>query len=471
MIPLHFYRDKNVIFHTFINECFVFRNKQSIFAKKTIPVLMYRTKIEDLIVWKRNPRRKPLIMRGARQVGKTWLLQEFGRKYYSNCVYVNFESATELSTLFNIDFDVRRIIRSLQIYSNKIIDENTLIILDEIQAVKGGLTSLKYFYENAPQYNVVAAGSLLGIQLHENDSFPVGKVNFIDLYPMSFDEFLLAIGEKSLQSSMANQDWETVSIFHNKLVDYLRIYFYVGGMPEVVNVYCQTHDFAQVREVQKEIIRDYEADFSKHVPTWIVSRLYQVWQSIPSQLAKENKKFVYGVIREGARAKDFEIAIQWLIDCGLLIPCRRVKVPRLPLVAYQEISVFKLFLVDVGLLSAMTGLNSNILLDSNNIFTEFKGALTEQYVMQQLNAASLEYVGYWTNNRSTSEVDFIVQWQGKVIPIEAKAEENVRAKSFKLFCQTYTPQLAIRTSMRPYKQETWMTNVPLYGIAHFANQS
>lgn len=428
---------------------------------------MYRQKIEELVAWKNSPRRKPLILRGARQVGKTWLLQEFGKQYYNNYVYVNFENATDLSTLFDQDFDIPRILESLHIYSRVNINEGTLIILDEIQSVPKGLTVLKYFCENAPQYHVVAAGSLLGMQLHGNVSFPVGKVNFIDLHPMTFDEFLLAIGEEALRSSLMRLEWDTVSIFHNKLVNYLKTYYYVGGMPEAVSVYCQTHDFSQVREVHKEIIRDYESDFSKHVPPAIVSRLYQVWQSIPSQLGKENKKFVYGIIREGARAKDFETAIQWLIECGLLLPCRRVKLPHLPLVAYQELSIFKLFLLDVGLLSSMSGIDQRVLLRGNEIFTEFKGALTEQYVMQQLHALRPDYIGYWTNERSTAEVDFILQSHGEVIPIEAKAEENLRAKSFKLFCETYAPHVAVRTSMRPYKQESWMTNVPLYGIAQF----
>lgn len=427
---------------------------------------MYRQKIEELVAWKNSVRRKPLILRGARQVGKTWLLQEFGKQYYRQFVYVNFENATELANLFEQDFDTHRILQSLHIYSKVNIDEDTLIIFDEIQSVPRGLTALKYFCEDAPQYHVVAAGSLLGMNLHSNVSFPVGKVNFIDLHPMTFDEFLLAIGEEALHSSLVKQEWDTIGIFHNKLVNYLKTYYYIGGMPEAVSVYCQTHDFSQVREVQQEIIRDYEADFSKHVPSAVVSRLYQVWQSVPSQLAKENKKFVYGIIREGARAKDFETAIQWLVDCGLLLPCHRVKLPHIPLIAYQELSVFKLFLLDVGILSAMSGLDLRMLLRGDDIFTEYKGALTEQYVMQQLHAMRHDYVGYWTNDRSTAEVDFILQRQGEVIPIEVKAEENLKAKSFKLFCETYAPQTAVRTSMRPYKQESWMTNVPLYGITH-----
>lgn len=406
-------------------------------------------------------------MRGARQVGKTWLLREFGRLNYNQTVYVNFENAVELRSLFDQDYDVNRIIEILKIYAHTSIDTDTLIIFDEIQIVPQGLTALKYFCEDARQYHVAAAGSLLGMGLHDGHSFPVGKVNFIDLHPMTFDEFLLALGEEALLEVLTQQKWDTISIFSEKLRNHLKTYYYTGGMPEVVDTYLQTHDLDLVREVQNEIIRDYEADFSKHVPSNIIGRLNMVWHSIPSQLAKENKKFVYGILREGSRAKDFETAIQWLLDCGLLMACHRVKEPRLPLIAYQELSVFKLFLLDVGLLSAMSGLDSSTLIKGDALFTEFKGALTEQYVMQQLHSIGLDYIGYWTNERSTAEVDFVIQDKSRVIPIEVKADENLRAKSFKLFCEKFSPLTAIRTSMRPYKKETWITNLPLYAIMHW----
>lgn len=431
---------------------------------------MYRTKIEELIAWKNHPRRKPLIMRGARQVGKTWLLREFGRQHYQQMVYVNFETAMTLRNLFDQDFDTRRILQTLQNYARTVITTDTFIILDEIQAAPKGITALKYFYEDAPEYHVAVAGSLLGVGLHSGISFPVGKVNFIDLQPMSFEEFLLAAGEAPLLTSMQQLDWQQITLFADRLTEYLKNYYYIGGMPEAVETYLTTHDFSQVRQVQRDILRDYESDFSKHAPATIISRLYMVWQSMPSQLAKENKKFIYGIIREGARAKDFETAIQWLIECGLLTICRRIKEPRLPLVAYQELSVFKLFLLDVGLLSAMSGLDQRTLAIGNDIFTEFKGALTEQFIMQQLQTLGLDYIGYWTNERSTAEVDFVIQHHGEVIPIEVKAEENLRAKSFKLFCDTFSPQTAIRASMRPYEQQSWMTNVPLYALNAFLYQ-
>ena len=426
---------------------------------------MKRDKFAELILWKENQRRKPLIMRGARQTGKTWLLKEFGRTHFRDFVYVNFEEATNLQTIFKSDFDITRIITALQIYSQKVISaEDTLIVFDEIQSAENGITSLKYFCENAPQYFLIAAGSLLGMGLHSQVSFPVGKVDFMDLRPMTFSEFLMALKEDGLAEALRKKDWATLALFHDKLIEYLKYYLYVGGMPEAVKVFSETRDWEQVRKVQIQILNSYEADFSKHTPAEIVPRVRMVWHSIPAQLAKENKKFVYGVIRGGARAKDFEIAIQWLVDCGLLIKIHRISKPGIPLIAYQDLSVFKLFLHDVGLLGAMAGIHISVLLNGNEVFTEFKGALTEQYVMQQLRIESNRYIGYWTNERSTSEVDFVVQDNGNIIPYEVKSGENLRAKSFRLFCEKYAPVRAVRTALSPYKKEDWMTNLPLYGI-------
>lgn len=426
---------------------------------------MDRDTLQDLIAWKNKSTRKPLIVRGARQVGKTWLLKEFGRTQYRQCVYVNFENAITLQDMFLKDFDINRIIQTLQIYAQtRITPEDTLIVFDEVQAAERGLTSLKYFCEDAPQYHVVAAGSLLGMGLHSQVSFPVGKVNFLDMRPLSFREFLRAMNEGQLVETLLKGDWEIISVFHQKLVEYLKTYLYVGGMPEVVKTYLQTNDFSQVRQVQREILNAYEVDFSKHAPLEVVPRIQMVWRSIPSQLAKENKKFVYGVLREGARAKDFELAIEWLCNCGLFLKSQRISKPDMPLIAYQDLPVFKLFLLDVGLLAAMTSLDVRVLIEKERIFTEFKGALTEQYVMQQLRLRSEDYIGYWTNERSTAEVDFVIQRGVEVIPIEVKAETNVRARSFKLFCEKYQPQLAVRTSMLLYHKEDWMTNIPLYGI-------
>jgi predicted AAA+ superfamily ATPase len=426
---------------------------------------MYRNKINELIRWKRSPIRKPLILRGARQVGKTWLLQEFGRTNYDQLAYINFEDMPVLQNIFASDFNIERILTVLQVHAQaSITPENTLIVFDEIQSAERGVTSLKYFCERAPQYHVIAAGSLLGMSLHRHVSFPVGKVDFMDLRPLSFSEFLLALGEEHLNAVLEAGKWDVLSVFTDKLKDYLRYYFYVGGMPEAVARFAQTRDWQEVRHIQRRILNAYEGDFSKYAPSEMVPRIRMVWQSIPAQLAKENKKFVYGVLKDGARAKDFELAIQWLLDSGLLLKSHRVSKPHLPLSAYQDFSAFKLFLHDVGLLSAMAGLHVKTVIEGNAIFTEFKGALTEQYVMQQLRLDSNDYIGYWTNDRSTTEVDFVVQHEGEVIPIEVKAGENVKARSFKTFCEKYQPKKAVRTSLSGYKEEPWMVNVPLYGI-------
>jgi len=426
---------------------------------------MIRSSLESLLKWKDSTYRKPLILRGARQTGKTWLLKEFGSTAFNKMVYINFEETPALQDLFLADFDITRIMTTISIFTNTPIDSlDTLIVFDEIQAAEKGLTSLKYFCENAPEYYVIAAGSLLGMGLHSNLSFPVGKVNFLNLRPMSFSEFLSALGEESLAGAVTKQDWGILPIFHAKLNEYLRYYFFTGGMPEVVKIFAETRNWELVRQTQNQILHSYEGDFSKHAPVEIVPRIRMVWQSIPAQLAKENKKFIFGIIRKGARAKDFELAIQWLIDGGLILKSNRVSKPGMPLIAYQDLSVYKLFLHDVGLLGAMAGLNVRTLIEGDKVFTEFKGALAEQFVMQQLRLKSESYIGYWTNERSTAEVDFVVQEEGEIIPIEVKSGENLKAKSFKQFCEKFKPDKAVRTSMAPYKKEEWMTNIPLYGI-------
>ena len=427
---------------------------------------MKRDQLDELIHWKESKYRKPLIVRGARQTGKTWLLKEFGNHYFKNVVYINFEEAPNLQSLFLSDFDIIRIRTTLEIHSHCTINpDETLIIFDEIQAAEKGITSLKYFHEKAPEYFIVAAGSLLGMGLHSNVSFPVGKVNFLDLRPMSFTEFLTALNEESLAGSIKNQAWDVATLFHNKLTEYLKYYYYVGGMPEVVQFFADTRDWDLVRKIQRQILLSYEGDFSKHAPVDIVPRIRMVWQSIPAQLAKENKKFIYGVLKEGARAKEFEMAIQWLIDCGLLLRSHRISKPHMPLIAYQDFSAFKLYLHDTGLLGAMAGLNIRILIEGDELFTEFKGALTEQFVMQQLRLKSDRYIGYWTNERNTAEVDFIIQDEGAIIPIEVKSGENPRSKSFRLFCDKFKPAKALRTSILPWREEDWMVNIPLYAIS------
>jgi len=426
---------------------------------------MYRKKIKELILWKESDIRLPLILLGARQVGKTWLMKEFGKTEYAKMVYVNFEEEEEMQNLFQDDLNPQRILLRLEAFSKKkITPADTLIVFDEIQSAPRGLTSLKYFAENAPEFHVVASDSLMGINMHSKVSFPVGKVDFLYLHPLNFYEFLLALDETGLAQILREKHWDMLPVFQSKLKEHLRYYFYTGGMPQVVEVFAKNRDWMLARQIQNRILKAYENDFSKHAPAELVSRLNMVWQNIPAQLAKENKKFVYGVMKEGARAREFELAIQWLTDSGILLRNNRIEKPEMPLIAYQDFSAFKLFFNDVGLLAAKAELDSKTIVMGNNLFTEFKGALTEQFVMQQLKAAEVGYIGYWTNARSTAEVDFVIQNKGEIIPIEVKATGNLQAKSFKLFCEKYKSKNAIRSSLSEYKKEEWMTNVPLYII-------
>ncbi len=427
---------------------------------------MYRSIINNLKKWKLSPERKPLIFSGARQVGKTYLLKEFGKKEYKQMAYINFEHPNAPKNLFEVDFDADRIITVLNAYCNlKINSEDTLIIFDEIQAAPKGLTALKYFYENAPEYHVIGAGSLLGVNIHPGESFPVGKVDFMKLFPMSFPEFLLAMNETGMAELLEKNDLENLHFFKQKLINYLRYYLFVGGMPEAVSDFAENRDWKSVRYIQDQIIASYRNDFSKHAPKEILPRINMVWDSIPSQLSKENKKFIYGVIKEGARAKDFELAIQWLTDAGLLYKVYNTSKPALPLVGYQELSAFKLFHNDVGLLGAMSKLNAKTIANGDVIFSEFKGALAEQYVFQQLIQNETLYIFYHTFDNSKYELDFLVQTENdEIIPIEVKAGESLKSTSFRLFCQKNNPKIAVRTSLSDYKRETWMTNIPLYAV-------
>ena len=426
---------------------------------------MRRFALEKLKKWKDSESRKPLIIRGARQVGKTWLMKEFGRECFENVAYVNFDSNVRMKGVFEGQIDIERIILAIEIETGVTIErENTLLIFDEIQEVPRALSSLKYFYENAPEYAIVAAGSLLGVAMHKKTSFPVGKVDFMDLYPLNFQEFLCALGEERYVDILQGKDTDMVNTFKDKYIDRLREYYYVGGMPEVVQTYVDTRNFKKVRELQKNLINYYQQDFSQHAEMNLVTRLNLVWNSIPMQLAKENKKYIYGQVREGARAKDFELAIQWLLDCGLIHKVQRINKPSLPLKAYMDLNAFKVFLLDIGLLIAMTDLDVKVILEGNKIFTEFKGALTEQYVLQQLISENGVMPYYYSATNSQGEIDFVVQGKTSVIPIEVKAEENLRAKSLKAFCDKYNPKFAVRTSMSDYRKQDWMTNIPLYNI-------
>ena len=430
---------------------------------------MYRIAIEKLLKWKQSKRRKPLIIEGARQVGKTWLMKEFGRQAYEDTVYINFDSNSRMAELFAPDLDTERLIMGLELYAGRKIDpEKSLLIFDEVQEVPRALTALKYFYENAPQYNIVCAGSLLGIALHQGTSFPVGKVDFLKLYPLSFNEFLRAIGEERFAELLDKRDFQMITSFRQTYIDALKQYYFVGGMPEAVQSFAENKDFNEVREIQRRILAAYEQDFSKHVPNEIVPRLRMLWNSIPSQLAKENKKFIYGLVREGARAKEYETAIMWLCDCGLVHKVSRVNTAGIPLRAYEDLKAFKLFLVDVGLLGCMAGLRQHTLLDGNALFVEFKGALTEQYVCQQLKTIENLDVYYYTNDRGSCEVDFVVDTGERIVPVEVKAEINLKAKSLKTYREKFSPEVAVRTSMADYKKEDWLVNLPLYAIDQIA---
>ena len=426
---------------------------------------MYRIAIEKLYRWKESRRRKPLIIQGARQVGKTWLMKEFGRAAYRDMVYINFDSNSRMAELFASDLNTDRLIMGIELYAGKKIDPgSTLLIFDEVQEVPRALSSLKYFYENAPQYHIICAGSLLGIALHEGTSFPVGKVDFLELYPLSFREFLMAVTGTQFAKLLDSQDYKMITSFKQTYIEALKQYYFIGGMPEAVKNFTEERDFYEVREVQKRILAAYEQDFSKHAPLEIVPKIRMVWNSIPSQLAKENKKFLYGLVREGGRAKEYETAIMWLCDCGLVYKIERVKGGGIPLKAYVDQKAFKLFVVDVGLLGCMTGLSPKILLDGNDLFTEFKGALTEQYVCQQLKTLENLSIYYYTNDRGSCEVDFVVDTGERTVPVEVKAEVNLKAKSLKTYYEKYQPEISIRTSMADYRPEEWLMNLPLYAI-------
>lgn len=427
---------------------------------------MQRDILDKLIQWKTKPNHKPLIIQGARQVGKTWVMKHFGEQAFEQVAYINFDNNPRMKTLFLGDYDINRLILGLKIESGVDIQaDNTLIIFDEVQEVPQALSALKYFYENAPQFYIVAAGSLLGVSLHHQVSFPVGKVDFLPLYPMTFHEFLTALGQSDLVQLLEMQDWSLISAMKSRYIDFLRQYYFVGGMPEAVQTFIDTQNLNEVRQVQRNLLMAYEQDFSKHISDGqTVKKVRSIWASIPEQLAKENKKFMYAQLQKGARSKDYEIALQWLKDSGLVQVVPRVKKPHLPLSAYQD-NAFKLYGLDVGLLAAQSYLDATTLLEGNRIFTEFKGALTEQYVLQQLIATQENPVFYWATEKGTAEVDFVLQRKQTVIPIEVKAEENLKAKSLKVYVEQFQPEQAFRFSMADFREQDWMVNVPLYGCS------
>lgn len=434
---------------------------------------MKRKLYNSLKEWKLDPDRKPLVLEGARQVGKTWLLKEFGRNEYDNMIYVNFHDDVDMQKLFQHDLNVKRILEALQAYCQQTIKAGkTLIFMDEIQEAPRGLDSLKYFCENAREQHVVVAGSLLGVTHRPGESYPVGKVDMLFLYPMTFEEFLWAKGDEIIAQELENCNWDLMSDLDTKLQEYLRQYYYVGGMPEAVLQYTTRGDINKVRKIQKNILQTYDNDFAKHSADQ-AERIRLVWQSIPAQLAKENKKFIYGAVREGGRARDFEVAIQWLVRSGLVYKVHRCKKPEMPLKFYEDFDSFKLYLMDVGLLGALADAAPRLMLIDNNVFKEFKGAFTENYVLEQLKSIHDVGVCYYSKDHSSQEVDFLVQTEQRVIPIEVKAEENVKSKSLSQFIKTdyADKQLkGLRCSMKPYKDQGWMENIPLYSLLGFMNK-
>ena len=428
---------------------------------------MYRSAINALLQWKNKDNRKPLIIMGARQVGKTWLMKEFGRTNYDKVAYISFYNNKRMDEVFQNDFDVKRIIMNLNIEAGVTITPgDTLIILDEIQDSPKVLESLKYFCEEAPQYHVVAAGSLLGVTIHEGVSYPVGKVDLLDLYPLNFREFLYAMEEQGLADALETKDYTLIDNFSDKYLFWLKNYYYTGGMPAVVDAFRMHRDYAEVRQIQNDIVRQYEGDFGKHIDTHTLPRIRLVWDSVPMQLAKENKKFFFGQIKKGARSSEYGLAIQWLVDCGLVYKVNRVNEPNMPLKAYKSMNAYKLFLLDVGLLGALSELEAESILDGNDIFVEYKGALTEQYVLQQLISDTRYTPYYFGTEKATFEQDFLVQRGKDIVPIEVKAGDNIRSQSLKAYCDKYHPNKAVRFSTLKYIDQGWMENIPLYAVCN-----
>ena len=430
-----------------------------------IVINMKRNLLDSLKEWKEKPNKKPLILHGVRQVGKTWLMKEFGSNFYNNTAYILFEKNPKLHELFSADMDIKRILTGLELETGKKIDpKNTLIIFDEIQECPNAITSLKYFNENAPEYDIIAAGSLLGVSLHEGVSFPVGKVEFMNLYPLNFSEFLLAAGEEKLNDLVKSRDWKLINVFKDKLIYFLKMYFFTGGMPEVVKEFSKNRDFNLARNIQNDILDAYQNDFSKHIPVSDLQKTLLIWNSIPAQLSRENKKFIYKNAHKNATSSSFETALGWLENCGLVHKIDRVSKPALPLKGYANTGAFKLFMSDIGLLSAISGLDAKTILEGDAMFTEFKGALTEQYVCQEMKHFKKTVISYWTNESATAEIDFILQLNSEIIPIEVKSSINLKAKSLSVYREKFKPKIEIRTSLANYNKHGNLFDIPLYAI-------
>lgn len=428
---------------------------------------MKRKIYKQLLKWKESKDRKPLMLLGARQVGKTWIMQHFGKKEYKNVAYINCDDEPRMKQLFELDYNIDRILITIQAITGvRITPAATLIIMDEIQEIPRGLHSLKYFCEKAPEYHIMVAGSLLGVTLGKGESFPVGKVDMLTMYPMDYEEYLDATGNENWIELLHSKDWGLIDIMKPKMTELLRQYYFVGSMPGVVSKFIENTDLQQVRTLQRDILEAYRRDISKHTSAAESTRIREVLDSLPSQLARENKKFIYGAVRKGSRAKDFEQAIQWLVDAGIVYKVSRIKEPKMPLKFYEDRDAFKLFLLDCGLLACMTDASAGQMLIGDNAFTEFKGAFTEQYVLQQLLAVGLKPY-YWSNTKTPSEIDFIIQDSQRVIPVEVKAEEHVRARSLAQFIKNNPGLKGLRISMKGYVDQEWMENIPIIAIGTY----
>lgn len=429
---------------------------------------MERALMKELRRWKASPRRKPLVLKGARQVGKTWLMKELGRQCYAKTAYVNFDRNPRMKQVFDQDLDIERILMAINLETGvRVTPHDTLIIFDEVQEAPRAISAFKYFCEDAPDYHIIAAGSQLGVAIHAGISFPVGKVNVMQLYPLSFYEFLHAVGEDGLARVLEDKNTEMMTLFHDRFTTWLKNYYFIGGMPEAVQAFAEHHDYAEVRTIQQDLLAMYEADFGKHIEPRELPRVRMIWNAIPVQLAKENRKFFFGQVKKGGRARDFEMAAQWLIDCGLIARVYRVAKPAIPLRAYLEENAYKLFFLDIGLLGAISELDARSLLEGNRVFIEFKGALTEQYVCQQLLSDSTCEPYYYTSESGRYEIDFMIQQSGSVVPVEVKAERNVHAKSLRAYYDKFQPEKTIRLSMNDYRQEEWVENIPLFAMHAF----
>lgn len=423
---------------------------------------MYRYIYEKLLGWKQKKSRKPLILNGARQVGKTYILRKFGENEYPKLAYFSLDRNEKVREVFEKGRSTADMLLALSAISNvDITPGDTLVVLDEIQDCPKALEALKFFCEDAPDVHIIVAGSLLGLSLHEGVSYPVGKVEELRMYPMTFHEFLRALGNTKLVEVLEERNWEVVNMLQSEYISQLRQYYYVGGMPSVVKAYVERKSVKEVRSIQQQILQDYRRDFSKHAPAREVSRINLVWDSIPAQLAKENKKFIYGAVKKSGRASEFELAIQWLVDAGLVYKVQRINTPRMPFKFYEDFNAFKLYMLDVGLMGTMAETSAESMLVGNDVFSEYKGAFTELYVYTQLKTLALPLY-YHSVDNSSIEIDFLTAWHDQVVPIEVKAEVNVKAKSLRTFVGNHPEMKAIRFSMLPYDRQDWMTNVPLY---------